>query len=194
MHVAKNVVFVFAALVLAAGGAQQALALSCGDTLTSDTTLTANLACSGTALVVGADGITIDLNGYTISGDGTGLGIDNTGGYDNVTIKNGTITGFQVVTRGVSSTSKISTSVILMSHSLAWGHSWPVSVLATNELSAAKICGDLFVVRASARSFGDKSSTTNLLPTVFGQTLMSWLPATPCSHYSLTMMPSSTER
>jgi parallel beta-helix repeat protein len=101
MHPTKKLALVFTALLLAAGGAQQAFALNYGDTLTADTKLTANLAGSGTALVVGAHGITIDLNGYTVSGDGTGLGIDNTGGYDNVTIKNGTITGFQEGIRAV---------------------------------------------------------------------------------------------
>lgn len=68
--------------------------VSWGDTLTADTILDSNLTGSGTALIIGADGITLDLNDYTLSGDSTGYGVDNTGGHDGVTIKNGTIVGF----------------------------------------------------------------------------------------------------
>jgi len=72
-----------------------ALAVSFGDVITSDTTLTEDLAGNGTGLIIGADGVTLDLGGYTLSSlDGLGLGVDNTGGYDNITIKNGVIQGF----------------------------------------------------------------------------------------------------
>jgi parallel beta-helix repeat protein len=44
-------------------------AIGCGATLTKSTTLTADiLHCTGTALVIGADGITVNLAGHTISG------------------------------------------------------------------------------------------------------------------------------
>lgn len=70
---------------------------ACGAVLTADTTLASDMFCPGsTALVIGADGITVDLNGYTISGDGVtpdAAGVRNIG-YGNVTIENGTITGF----------------------------------------------------------------------------------------------------
>jgi len=46
-------------------------ALSCGDTITTSTTLTSNLGpCTSTGIFMGANGITLDCNGYTISGDG----------------------------------------------------------------------------------------------------------------------------
>jgi hypothetical protein len=71
---------------------------SCGSNITTDTTLTANLTCSGTALNIGADNLTIDCNGYTISGDGTGYGINATSpdanAYTNLMIKNCTILNF----------------------------------------------------------------------------------------------------
>jgi parallel beta-helix repeat protein len=62
--------------------------------LTQDTTLTADLHCTGgsphdPALVIGADGITLDLGGHTLSGV-TGYRIINEG-HDNVTIRNGTV-------------------------------------------------------------------------------------------------------
>jgi parallel beta-helix repeat protein len=68
---------------------------TCGSTLTTDTTLTGDLSCAGTALRIGADGITVNLGGYTLSGNGAigSAGIENTGWRD-VTIENGTITGF----------------------------------------------------------------------------------------------------
>ncbi|MFC3192737.1 right-handed parallel beta-helix repeat-containing protein [Marinicella sediminis] len=48
----------------------QAFAVSCGDVLTSNTTLTADLHCTTGwyALEIGADGVTLDLNGHSLSG------------------------------------------------------------------------------------------------------------------------------
>ncbi len=76
-------------------GAPAALALSCGDTVTANTTLTGNLSCSGTALVIGADSIVIDLGGYTLSGDGTGSGVFDGSGHSGFTIRNGRIANFK---------------------------------------------------------------------------------------------------
>ena len=57
-------------LCLGAGTASAGTpAIACGATLTKSTTLTADLlSCPGTALVIGADGITVNLAGHTISG------------------------------------------------------------------------------------------------------------------------------
>ncbi|HEV2951246.1 MAG TPA: right-handed parallel beta-helix repeat-containing protein, partial [Actinomycetota bacterium] len=49
--------------------------------------------CLWDGLVIGADNITIDLDGHTIDGKGVAAGIRNDG-YDNVTIKNGKILEF----------------------------------------------------------------------------------------------------
>jgi hypothetical protein len=68
-------------------------AVVCGQTVTSDVTLNDDLVCSGTALTVGAGGVTIDLDGHTIQGDGTGIGVFlNVDG--DVTVRDGTISGF----------------------------------------------------------------------------------------------------
>jgi len=71
---------------------------ACGDTVVASTTLVADLDCSGpggTALIIGANVVTVNLDGNTISGDGTtGIGVDNTAGFNNVTIRNGTIKEF----------------------------------------------------------------------------------------------------
>ena len=53
------------------------------------------LDCPGNGLVVGADGITIDLDGHTIDGIGLGAGVLNPG-FDAVTITNGIVQEFDV--------------------------------------------------------------------------------------------------
>ena len=76
-------------------GAPAASAATCGDVLVANTTLTSNLACSGTAFVIGAGGIVLDLNGYTLTGDGTGSGVEQTGAIGGFTIRNGRIQNFE---------------------------------------------------------------------------------------------------
>jgi parallel beta-helix repeat protein len=73
-------------------------AVHCGATLTKSTTLTADLLhCPGTGLVIGADGITVNLAGHTISGTNAagGEGIANDG-HPNVRILGGRISDFRV--------------------------------------------------------------------------------------------------
>ena len=80
---------------------------SCGDVVTSNVTLTGNLDCSSSnsdGLIVGKNGITINLAGFTIIGPSNGSyeGINNTGdysggpfaGWNNVTVENGKLTGW----------------------------------------------------------------------------------------------------
>jgi parallel beta-helix repeat protein len=89
-------------LALSSGPAA-AHGVSCGDTITRDTTLHGNLTnCPGDGLVIGAGDITLDLNGYTIDGDKTGApdceltatGVSNPAGHDGVTVENGTVREF----------------------------------------------------------------------------------------------------
>jgi parallel beta-helix repeat protein len=69
------VIFALAgATLLALGRGSQALAshVSCGDKITMDTRLDSDLTdCPNNGIVIGADGITLDLNGHLIDGDGT---------------------------------------------------------------------------------------------------------------------------
>src|SRR6266540_870803 len=89
-------------------GAAPALAtqVSCGQVITQDTKLDNDLLdCPGDGIVIGADNITLDLGGHTVDGlSCTDFqpetcvhqdGIDDSGGYDNVRIRNGTITTFE---------------------------------------------------------------------------------------------------
>jgi parallel beta-helix repeat protein len=78
--------------------------VNCGDTVTGDTTLDSDLVdCPGNGIMIGADDVTLDLNGHTIDGDGVlgceefyscDFGVDNTAGHDGVTIENGSIGEF----------------------------------------------------------------------------------------------------
>jgi parallel beta-helix repeat protein len=71
-----------------------AFAVSCGDTITSNTTLTGNLTdCTGTGLEIGANSIVIDCAGYSITGSSGLYGIDIYQQHS-ITIKNCTIQGF----------------------------------------------------------------------------------------------------
>ena len=87
-------------LAAPAWGAQTTL--HCGDVITANTRLAADLTgCPVHGLVIGADGITLDLNGHTIAGDGvaaTGnpdVGVLS-GGHDRVIVRNGAVTGFDL--------------------------------------------------------------------------------------------------
>jgi parallel beta-helix repeat protein len=92
----------------------QALAshVQCGDVITKDTVLDSDLIdCPGDGIVIGADDITLDLNGHTVDGDGDPRGFQgcDTGivngrwddctvppepGHDNVTVRDGTVREF----------------------------------------------------------------------------------------------------
>jgi parallel beta-helix repeat protein len=80
--------------------------LACGDTITADTTLHADLVdCPNNGIVIGADNIKLDLNGHTIDGDVAlldpcptdepcDIGVDNTGGHRGVVVAGGAIKEF----------------------------------------------------------------------------------------------------
>ena len=75
----------------------------CGATILEDLKLDHDLTCTGDGLIVGADGIKIDLNGYTIAGSGSGVGIAVTGRTD-ISIAGGTIRNFAAAMRVNTST------------------------------------------------------------------------------------------
>jgi len=89
------------------GGPALAGGLTCGDTITADTTLDSDLLdCPNNGIVIGADDITLDLNGHTIDGDNAlvdscpenefcDVGVANDS-HNGVWIKGGDITGFAV--------------------------------------------------------------------------------------------------
>ena len=76
--------------------AAHADAIACGTVVTSDVRLTADLLdCPGSGLVIAASSVTVDLGGHVIDGTGSGAGIDNEAGHDDVRIVGGTVRDFQ---------------------------------------------------------------------------------------------------
>lgn len=78
--------------VVGLAGPAQAAHVTCGQTILVNTTLHADLTCAA-GLTIGADNITLDLAGFTVSGgpgpsDGPGIFVKNRTG---VTVKNGTV-------------------------------------------------------------------------------------------------------
>lgn len=84
--------------------------LTCGANVGVDVVLTADLGpCAGSGLFVTHQGVTIDLNGHTIEGQGTPgtVGIFNPD-YSGLVIKNGTISNFPT---GISITNSTTNTV-----------------------------------------------------------------------------------
>jgi parallel beta-helix repeat protein len=81
-----------AAVALAVAARPAQARVTCGQVITQDTKLDADLDCSepGTILTIGASNITLDLGGHTIRGGTVFAGILNEG-HDHVTIENGVI-------------------------------------------------------------------------------------------------------
>jgi len=101
---AVTLVLTAGAFVSVSEGQAAASDVSCGDTITSDTRLHSDLRdCPGNGIVIGANNITLNLNGHTIDGDGVlgctelyacDFGVDNTAGHHGVTVEDGSIRDF----------------------------------------------------------------------------------------------------
>ena len=66
------IAFALVGATAASGGRALASQVSCGETITADTTLDSDLVnCPNHGIVIGADGVTLDLNGHLVDGDGT---------------------------------------------------------------------------------------------------------------------------
>jgi parallel beta-helix repeat protein len=126
--------------------AQAAPDVSCGSILLVDTVLMEDLTCgAGDGLVLGAPGITLDLDGHTITGAGVGTsagGIRVRPGADGTTVRGGTVSGF---TEGIVIDSSAWTSVTGMKVTgterginLA-NASW--STISRNEVSGSQLDG-----------------------------------------------------
>jgi parallel beta-helix repeat protein len=97
-----------AGVMALSGGRALAQPVGCGDTITADTTLHKDLVdCPNNGVVIGADGITLDLNGHLVDGDGApaagcdpetepcDFGLLNDG-HDGVTVMHGRVRQFDV--------------------------------------------------------------------------------------------------
>jgi parallel beta-helix repeat protein len=138
------------------GGPAEARApLSCGTTITADTTLHHDLVdCPDTGLVVGADDIVLDLNGHTIDGDGRpvgncpadhdcDLGVDNSSGHRGLTVEGGSVRQFG---RGILLTGAANNRVIDIDASrntdfgIVVGQSWG-TLIEMNTMTSNGISG-----------------------------------------------------
>jgi hypothetical protein len=82
-------------LLLAAtrGSRQHAVTVSCGQTITVSTTLSADVGpCGSDGVTIDADHVTLNLNGRRILGTGTGIGVFS--GHNDVVVENGAISRF----------------------------------------------------------------------------------------------------
>ncbi len=114
------------AMILAASLSGADTAVSACGTLSSPGRyfLTKSLTSSGTCITIGADGISLDMKGKTLTGNGTGDGISDGGGnFESMAIANGTVSHFSVgidlntsccvVIREVTSSNNTSTGILL---------------------------------------------------------------------------------
>lgn len=109
--------------------------VECGEVITTDTVLDSDLTCPAEGIVIGADNITLDLNGHTLTGPGLtcspicpgvdGVRVDV---HTGVTIKNGYIAGFVFGVRLVDA----SNNVVGVAH--------PSTVAPTNARNAVCVC------------------------------------------------------
>jgi hypothetical protein len=110
-------ILLVAALALpAASSSRVASGPHCGDLVTTDVVLTENLVCSGDGLFVQALStmpVTLDLNGHSIVGSGGGMGVNILASVADVSVKNGSITGFST---GVISDGTAGDKTITMDH------------------------------------------------------------------------------
>lgn len=75
----------------------------CGTTIVENLKLDHDLVCAGDGLIVGADGIKLNLDGHTITGSGSGIGI-SVFGRTNVSISGGKVRNFEAGVRVMNST------------------------------------------------------------------------------------------
>ncbi len=93
-RLAPAAIFIVALLGPPLVGTASAAHVACGQTITQSTVLDGNVGpCSGNGIVIGADNITLDLNGFTVFGTsaaGEGVGI-LARGRRGVTVRNGSV-------------------------------------------------------------------------------------------------------
>jgi Periplasmic copper-binding protein (NosD) len=116
----RRVVQVIVGSSLLVGGAwlprlASAATLSCGSVLTASVTLTSNLDCRaqtwGSGLTIGAAHVTVNLNGYTISGPSNVVGIEDVG-YSYPTIEGGKMSGIGVDLQGTEHPDGMVTAIL----------------------------------------------------------------------------------
>jgi hypothetical protein len=110
----------------------------CGETLRQSAKLTADLECSGTAgLVVGANGVTINLNGHKLSGS-PALNMTD---VDGTTIRNGTVAGINIVADNATNTRFIDSTVGNRNGNYFWNGTTSVTFVRSRIDAWRLVCG-----------------------------------------------------
>jgi Right handed beta helix region len=95
---------------------------TCAQLVTTNAVLTQNLNCAGQGIVVGASGITINLNAHVLKGNnGFSHGIVDTAGYDDVTITNGAVRNFDAGIAAANGADNITISNVTVSGNTSSG-------------------------------------------------------------------------
>jgi hypothetical protein len=74
------------------GSKRHAVTVSCGQTITSSTTLSADLVCNADGVIIGADHVTLNLNGHRIRAFGSATGVSSS--HVGAVVENGSVVGF----------------------------------------------------------------------------------------------------
>ena len=136
----------------------------CGDNVSTNAVLAQDLSCVGDGVIVAGPGIKIDLNGHTLRGDGgaNDYGVDNSGGFDKVTVKNGVVRNFGTGVRAIGSADQLTIT----------------NVVASGNAAGFDIAGDLASISSSTASSnsgrgiqvtGDKASVKSATATGNGE-------------------------
>jgi hypothetical protein len=105
-------------LVAATHGSKKLTALNCGDTITTSTTLSADVGpCGGTGVTIGADHVTLNLNGHSIIGTGNSVGVSST--RTGVVVENGSVTHFNFTVTLTGDSNRVIN--LRVSNSGVWG-------------------------------------------------------------------------
>jgi parallel beta-helix repeat protein len=139
----------------------------CGSTITTDTTLDSDMVCSGTAITIGANNITLDGAGHTITGDTSGGGVENYG-YNYVTVKNCIVTNFIHGMLLVSCSHNILDSNTVISNVGAGNQggggivcSGGSSNTLTNNTVTLNVAGGIGVINSSANIVSNNTANSN---------------------------------
>jgi len=137
--------------------------------------LVRNLQTTGDCLLVLADWVTIDLNGFVISGSGTGSGIGSAQlGRTGITVRNGTIRGFSAGIDFAFNGGQMLVEKMRLFNNVNYG-------VGTNDSSVVKDCiatgngigfflGSRSVVTGNTANFNQDGFSINVGSTVIGNT------------------------
>ncbi|MEY2474606.1 MAG: large repetitive protein [Actinomycetota bacterium] len=143
---------VSAGMLVNAAPAGAATKITCGQVITVNTTLANDLHdCHTNGLVIGADNVTLDLNGHTIDGDGRS---DTDGveafGHDGVTVRNGVVQQFAVGVALLKGSRLSATDLTLTNHRHVGVFADTVHGLTVQRVNASSIAfPGIFATRSS---------------------------------------------